>query len=74
VPSGRLSLRPVIRRWWAPVGSTLLPDTEVAFMANHLFGGHEGRELLARIDRRVDRLPGLAGVRPVAAAMVRFGI
>jgi len=66
--------RTTLRRWWAPVGSTLLPPSEVTFMAHHLFGGAEGRALLERIDRRVDRLPGLAGVRPAATAMARFGL
>ena len=38
--------RTTLRRWWAPVGSTLLPPSEVTFMAHHLFGSAEGLSLI----------------------------
>jgi hypothetical protein len=57
--------RTTLQRWWAPVGSTLMPRPEVAFMARHLFAGPDGRSMTERIDRRVDRLPGQAGLRLV---------
>ena len=60
--SARLLTRTSLRRWWAPVGSTLLPRSEVAFMAQHLFSGPDGRAMTERIDRRLDRLPGLGGL------------
>jgi hypothetical protein len=60
--------RTALRRWWAPVGSTLLPRTEVAFLARHLFSGEEGRAMTDRIDRRLDALPGLAGLRLTSTA------
>jgi hypothetical protein len=60
--------RTALRRWWAPVGSTLLPRSEVAFLAGHLFTGPEGRAMTERIDRRLDGLPGLAGLRLTTAA------
>jgi hypothetical protein len=37
-----------------------MPDPEVAFLSSYLFGGKEGTAMADRIDRRVDRLPGLA--------------
>ena len=49
-----------LRRFWAPVGSGVMPDPEVAFLSSYLFGGNEGMAMADRIDRRVDRLPGLA--------------
>ncbi|MGH9054687.1 MAG: ferritin-like domain-containing protein [Acidimicrobiales bacterium] len=51
-----------LRRFWAPVGNSVMPDAEVRFLSSFLFGGHEGRAVAERIDRRVDRLPGLAGL------------
>jgi hypothetical protein len=51
-----------LRRFWAPVGSGVMPDREVKFLSSYLFGGTEGLPMVERIDRRVDRLPGLAGL------------
>jgi hypothetical protein len=48
-------------RFWAPVGSGVMPDEEVEFLRTHLFGGSEGMVMADRIDRRVDRLPRLRG-------------
>jgi hypothetical protein len=39
-----------------------MPDAEVKFLSTYLFGGGEGRVMAERIDRRVDRLPGLEGL------------
>ena len=43
---------------WRPVGSGVMPKEEVGFMVRYLFDGEKGLEMLERIDRRVDRLPG----------------
>ena len=51
-----------LRRFWAPVGSGVMPDQEVRFVSSYLFGDQEGLTLADRIDRRVDRLPGLGGL------------
>lgn len=61
--------RQLLKRKWAPVGSGVMPDPEVRFMANHLFGGPEGREVAARVDRNIDRLPGLGGLGLVTTAV-----
>jgi hypothetical protein len=61
--------RTTLRRWWAPVGSTLMPPSEVAFLARHLFVGDDGRAMVERIDRRVDRLPGLESLTLAANAV-----
>ena len=68
--SGRLSgsraaqrvTRWALRRFWAPVGSGVVPDAEVRFLRDYLFGDDDGRAMAERIDRRVDRLPGLEGL------------
>ena len=50
--------RAALKRLWRPVGSGVMPKDEVAFLVHYLFEGEKGRDMLARIDRRVDRLPG----------------
>ncbi|MGH9044988.1 MAG: ferritin-like domain-containing protein [Acidimicrobiales bacterium] len=51
-----------LRRYWAPVGSGVMPDAEVRFLVSFLFGGDEGLAVADRIDRRVDLVPGLSGL------------
>jgi len=51
-----------LRRFWTPVGAGIKDAGEVRFMAQHLFGDDDGRRAVRRIDRCVDRLPGLAGL------------
>ena len=51
-----------LRRFWKPVGSGVVPKAETAFLIDHLFGGDDGLAVAERIDRRIDRLPGLAGL------------
>lgn len=57
-----------LRRMWAPVGSDVMPTEEVDHLVTYLFGDDEGRAMVERIDRRIDRLPGLGGLHLVAAA------
>jgi hypothetical protein len=51
-----------LRHFWAPVGAGVMPDAECRFVISHLFGDDDGRAVAERIDRRIDRLPGLAGL------------
>ena len=46
-----------LRRFWAPVGTGVVPDREVDFLRAYLFGDQDGQAMADRIDRRVDRLP-----------------
>jgi hypothetical protein len=64
--------RLALRRFWNPVGSDVMPDTEVRFLAHHLFDGEDGRAVTARIDRRIDRLPGLEGLRLLEGSTERL--
>ncbi|MGD9996924.1 MAG: hypothetical protein AB7L17_04650 [Ilumatobacteraceae bacterium] len=57
-----------LRRMWKPVGSDVMPAAEVAHLIGFLFGDADGRAMAERIDRRIDRLPGLAGLHLVARA------
>lgn len=56
---------------WRPVGSGLLPAAESDFLLRYLMDGPGGGEEVARLDRRLDRLPGLAGLGLVRKAVNR---
>jgi hypothetical protein len=58
-----------LRHFWAPVGSGVIPDQEVDFLRSYLFGDDDGRSVADRIDRRVDRLPGLEGLNLLRGAV-----
>lgn len=60
--------RLALRRYWEPVGSGVAPEDEVRFMVTHLFGGPEGHAVAERIDRRIQRLPGLERLTIVSDA------
>jgi hypothetical protein len=60
-----------LSRFWTPVGSDVMPDEEVDFVGNHLFAGAEGLEALERVDRHIDRLPGLDGLQLLTRANAR---
>jgi hypothetical protein len=65
--------RLALRRFWRPVGHGVRPESEVGFLITHLFGDAAGREAAARIDRHVDRLPGMGGLHLVRSALERYG-
>ena len=58
-----------LRQYWAPVGSGVVPDREVASSAPTCSGTTTGRAVADRIDRRVDRLPGLDGLNLLRGAV-----
>jgi hypothetical protein len=60
--------RQALTRFWAPVGSDVMPDPEVRHLISFLFGGEDGAAMAARIDRRIDTLPGLGGLGLVMKA------
>jgi hypothetical protein len=47
-----------LKHLWRPVGSGVMSRREVRFLVGYLFSGEKGRQILERIDRRVDLLPG----------------
>jgi hypothetical protein len=54
--------RAMLKRMWSPVGSRVMPVEETRHLITTLFADDEGRAISARIDRRIDRLPGLDGL------------
>ena len=58
-----------LRHFWAPVGSGVVPDQEVAFLSTLPVRGRRRGAMADRIDRRVDRLPGLEGLNLLRGAV-----
>ncbi len=54
--------RLALTKFWAPVGSGVVADSEVAHMAAYLFADEDGLAAAQRVDRKFSRLPGLQGL------------
>jgi hypothetical protein len=61
-----------LKELWKPVGSGVMPPGEVRFLVSHLFGDEDGVVVARRIDRQVDRLPGLEDLHIVENAVNRL--
>jgi hypothetical protein len=72
-PGVQRVVRWALTHLWRPVGAGVMPEREVGFMVDTLFGGDGGRDATERIDERIARLPGLGGLRLVAGAVERYG-
>ncbi len=70
--AARRMTRAGLSRFWTPVGAGLMPAPEVEHMATYLFGDEAGQAAAARIDRRIDILPGLAGMHLVSRRLARL--
>ncbi len=57
---------------WRPVGSGVMPRGEVDFLVRYLFDDADGTAMAERIDRRVDRLPGQAGLHLLKTAVAKL--
>ncbi|MEJ3744480.1 ferritin-like domain-containing protein [Actinomycetes bacterium KLBMP 9797] len=63
-----------LRRFWAPVGSTIAPRSETAFVLGHLLGGEGGSRVVRMLDQKVDKLPGQHGLNLTARGVAKFGV
>lgn len=68
----RAVTRVALAKAWRPVGSGLMPETEIVHVMGHLFAGR-GEDLDA-LDQKVQRLPGLEGLGIFREAFARMGI
>ncbi len=62
-------VRFALQRFWHPVGAGVMPAEETRFLTSYLMGDEPGREMVDRIDRRIDRLPGLEGLHLMRGAV-----
>jgi hypothetical protein len=61
-----------LRRFWRPVGHGVRPEAETRHLVEYLFSGDEGMAAAERIDRNVDRLPGLAGLDLIKGIVEKY--
>ena len=66
--AGRLALT----KLWAPVGSGVVPKEETAFLVQHLLGGEGGDAWVKKLDQRLERLPGMEGMKLVQGEVQRW--
>jgi hypothetical protein len=70
--SAQRTTRRVLRFLWRPVGAKAMPAEETRHLVRTLFGGEDGGAVAARVDRRIDRLPGLSGLGLVRRGLDRY--
>jgi rubrerythrin len=70
-PAAQRVVRRSLQTFWRPVGSGVMPKTEVRFLARYLFSGPAGLAAAQRVDRQIDRIPGLSGLRLVERVVLR---
>jgi hypothetical protein len=61
-----------LRKYWKPVGAGVMPIPELAHLTRYLFASDDGRAVAARVDRHVDRLPGLGGLHLLEGSVQRY--
>jgi hypothetical protein len=64
--------RMALKRYWKPVGHGVRPEEETRFLIRYLFDGDDGLAAAKRIDRNIDRMPGLDGLGLVAGVVERY--
>lgn len=68
----RALVRTLLESFWRPVGSGIMPESEVRHVMSHLFSGMSSE--LDKLDKRMQRLPGLENLSMFRAAFTRLGI
>ena len=58
--TGRKITRTLLEHKWSPVGSGIMPRSELQHMVRYLFADPDGEASIERIDRNISRLPGLS--------------
>jgi hypothetical protein len=71
-PKAQRLTRFALKHTWRPVGSGVMPKQEVDFLVRYLFDGPDGSAVAARIDRRVDRLPGQSELHLLESAVAKL--
>ncbi len=72
-PGAQRTTRWMVKRLWNPVGAGVMPVDETRHLVRTLFADDDGAVIAARIDRRVDALPGLQGLGLMDQAITTYG-
>lgn len=70
----RMLTRWALKRFWAPVGSTVMPADDTRHLLGYLLSGPDGAQVVTRIDDKIDRLPGLGGLGLTRRAAADWGV
>lgn len=65
--------RMALQRFWAPVGSGVMEESEVKHMMSHLFSGEDGLKEIRKIDSQIAEMPGLEGLTIMESAFRKQG-
>ena len=65
-------VRMIMAKVWKPVGSGMMDESEVRHVMSHLFAGKAAE--LDKLDKRVQKLPGLDGLTIFRNAFARLGV
>lgn len=71
-PRARRLVRFALDKLWAPVGAGVVPREETAFVVQHLLSGAEGDRVVAALDQRLERLPGMQDLGLVRREVARW--
>ena len=71
-PRARKLVRFALDKLWAPVGSGVVPKEETAFLVQYLLCGEGGDAWVRKLDQRLERLPGMSGLRLVSREVERW--
>jgi hypothetical protein len=71
-PRAQKLTRFALKHSWRLVGSGVMPKKEVDFLVRYLFDGPDGTATAARIDRRIDRLPGQCDLHLLQNAITKL--
>jgi rubrerythrin len=62
-----------LKKFWEPVGASVMPRAETAHLLSYLLGGEHSAQI-DRIDEKIDQLPGLSGLGLVRRAATGYGV
>jgi hypothetical protein len=71
-PRAQRITRLALRKYWKPVGAGVMPEPELGHLTRYLFSSDDGRAVAARVDRHIDRLPGLSGLHLLQGSVARY--
>ena len=63
-----------LSKFWGPVGSTVMPESEIQFVMGYLFDGEDGLREVRKMDDGIAKLPGMTGLTIVEDAFRSRGM